>query len=71
MKDIKIAKFVELIIKGKTAIEAAKESGVSHLLMGEVLRELSKEHYESDWDKLAKAIIWECIWLKMKKIVYT
>lgn len=61
MKYVKIAKFVELIIKGKTAIEAAKESGVSHLLMGEVLRELSKEDYESDWDKLAKALIGECI----------
>ena len=57
MKDVKIAKFVELIIKGKTAIEAAKESGVSHLLMDEVLTELSKEDYESDWDKLAKAIM--------------
>ena len=57
MKDIKIAKFVELITNGKTSIEAAKESGVSHLLMDEVLTELSKEDYESDWDKLAKAII--------------
>ena len=57
MKDIKIAKFVELIIKGKTAIEAARESSISHLLMDEVLTELSKEDYESDWDKLAKAII--------------
>ena len=28
MKDVKIAKFVELIIKGKTAIEAAKESDI-------------------------------------------
>ena len=61
MKDIKIAKFVELITNGKTSIEAAKESGVSHLLMGEVLRELSKEDYESYWDKLAKAIIGERI----------
>ena len=61
MKDIKIAKFVELIIKGKTLIEAAKESGVSHLLMDEVLTELSKEDYESDWDKLAKAIMGECV----------
>lgn len=57
MKDVKIARFVELIIKGKTANEAAKESGISHLLMDEVLTELSKEDYESDWDKLAKAII--------------
>ena len=46
MKDVKIARFVELITKGKTAIEAAKESGISHLLMGEVLTELSKEDYE-------------------------
>ena len=61
MKDIKIARFVELIIKGKTSIESAKESGVSHLLMEEVLRELSKEDYESDWDKLAKAIMGECV----------
>ena len=59
MKDIKIAKFVELIIKGKTAIEAAKESGISHLLMGEVLSELSKEEYASDWDMLAKAMMGE------------
>lgn len=42
MKDIKIAKFVELITNGKTAIEAARESGISHLLMDEVLTELSK-----------------------------
>jgi len=50
-----------LITKGKTTIEAAKESGVSHLLMGEVLRELSKEEYTSDWDKLAKVIMGECV----------
>ena len=61
MKDVKIAKFVELIIKGKTSIEVAKESGVSHLLMEEVLRELSKEEYTSDWDKLAKVIMGECV----------
>ena len=61
MKDVKIARFVELIIKGKTAIEAAKESGVSHLLIGEVLRELSKEYYELYWNKLAKAIMGECV----------
>lgn len=62
MKDVKIARFVELIIiKGKTAIEAARESGISHLLMDEVLIELSKENYESDWYKLAKAIMGECI----------
>ena len=61
MKDVKIARFVELIIKGKTSIEAAKESGVSHLLMEEVLRELSKEEYTSDWDKLAKVIMGECV----------
>ena len=59
MKDIKIARFVELIIKGKTAIEAAKESGISHLLMEEVLRELSKEEYTSDWNKLAKSLMGE------------
>ena len=61
IKDEEIAKFVELIIKGKTAIEAAKESGVSHLLMEEVLRELSREEYTSDWDKLAKVIMGECV----------
>ena len=61
MKDVKIARFVESIIKGKTSIEAAKESGVSHLLMDEVLTELSKEDYEPNWDKLAKAIIGECV----------
>lgn len=61
MKDIKIAKFIELITNGKKAIEAARESGISHLLMDEVLTELSKEDYESDWDKLAKAIMGECV----------
>jgi hypothetical protein len=61
MKDVKIARFVELITKGKTAIEAARESGILHLLMDEVLTELSKEDYESDWDKLAKAIMGECV----------
>ena len=61
MKDVKIARFVESIIKGKTSIESAKESGVSHLLMEEVLRELSKEEYTSDWDKLAKVIMGECV----------
>lgn len=59
MKDIKIAKFVELITNGKTAIEAAKESSVSHLLMEEVLRELSKEEYTPDWNKLAKSLMGE------------
>lgn len=57
MKDVKIAKFVELIIKGNTAIEAAKESDIIDFSTEDVLRELSKEDYESDWDKLAKAII--------------
>ena len=57
MKDIKIAKFVELIIKGKTAIEAAKESDINYYTIDEVLSELSKEEYNSDWDKLAKAIV--------------
>lgn len=57
MKDVKIAKFVELIIKGKTAIEAAKESDVDYYTIDELFTELSKEDYESDWDKLAKAII--------------
>ena len=61
MKDIKIAKFIELITNGKTANEAARESGISHLLMDEVLTELSKEDYEYDWDKLAKAIMGECV----------
>ena len=61
MKDVKIARFVESIIKSKTAIESARESGISHLLMDEVLTELSKEDYESDWDKLAKAIMGECV----------
>lgn len=56
MKDVKIAKFVELIIKGKTAIEAAKESDVDYYTIDELFTELSKEDYESDWDKLAKAI---------------
>lgn len=57
MKDVKIAKFVELIIKGKTAIEAAKESDINYYTIDEVLSELSKEEYNSDWDKLAKSLI--------------
>ena len=57
MKDIKIARFVELIICGKSAIEAAKESDIVDLSTEEVLKELSKEDYEPDWDKLAKAIV--------------
>lgn len=57
MKDVKIAKFVELITKGKTAIEASKEADIDYYTVDEVLTELSKEDYESDWDKLAKAIV--------------
>ena len=57
MKDAKIAKFVELIIKGKTAIEAAKESDVDYYTIDELFTELSKEDYESDWDKLARTIV--------------
>ena len=57
MKDVKIAKFVELIIKGKTAIEAAKESDINYYTIDELFTELSKEDYESDWDKLARTIV--------------
>lgn len=57
MKDVKIARFVELIIDGKTAIEAAIQSDIMHLSTEDVLIELSKEDYESDWDRLVKAII--------------
>lgn len=57
MKDVKVDKFVKLIVQGKSAIEASKEADIDNYTIDEVLTELSKEDYESDWDKLAKAII--------------
>lgn len=57
MKDVKVDKFVKLLIQGKSAIEASKEADIDNYTIDEVLTELSKEDYESDWDKLAKAII--------------
>ena len=57
MKDVKVDKFVKLLVKGKSAIEASKEADIDNYTIDEVLTELSKEDYESDWDKLAKAII--------------
>lgn len=59
MKDIKIARFVELVLKGKPAIEAMEESDIGNYTSYEVLNELSKEEYSSDWNKLAKAIVGE------------
>lgn len=57
MKDVKVDKFVKLLAQGKPAIEAAKESDVDYYAIYELFTELSKEDYESDWDKLAKAIV--------------
>lgn len=57
MKDVKVDKFVKLLVQGKSAIEASKEADIDNYTIDEVLTELSKEDYESDWDKLGKAII--------------
>ena len=57
MKDVKVDKFVKLLVQGKSAIEASKEADIDNYTIYEVLTELSKEDYESDCDKLAKAII--------------
>lgn len=56
MKDVKVDKFVKLITQGKSAIEASKEADIDNYTIDEVLTELSKEDYESDWDKLAKEL---------------
>lgn len=61
MKDVKVDKFVKLIVQGKSAIEASKEADIDNYTIDEVLTELSKEDYESDWDKLSKAIMGECV----------
>ena len=61
MKDVKVDKFVKLIAQGKSVIEASKEADIDNYTIDEVLTELSKEDYESDWDKLAKAIMGECV----------
>ena len=57
MKDVKVDKFVKLLVQGKSAIEASKEADIDNYTIDEVLTELSKEDYESDWDKSTKAII--------------
>jgi len=57
MKDVKVDKFVKFIAQGKSAIEASKEADIDNYTIDEVLTELSKEDYESDWNKLAKAIL--------------
>jgi len=61
MKDIKVDKFVKLLTQGKSAIEASKEADIDYYTIDEVLRELSKEEYTSDWNKLAKVIMGECV----------
>ena len=61
MKDIKVDKFVKLLTQGKSDIEASKEADIDYYTIDEVLTELSREDYESDWDKLAKAIMGECV----------
>ena len=48
MKDIKVDKFVKLLVQGKSAIEASKEADIDNYTIDEVLTELSKEDYESD-----------------------
>ena len=59
MKDVKVDKFVKLLVQGKSAIEASKEADINNYTIDEVLTELSKEDYESDWDKLAKSLMGE------------
>ena len=61
MKDVKVDKFVKLLAQGKSAIEVSKEADIDNYTIDEVLTELSKEDYESDCDKLAKAIMGECV----------
>ena len=61
MKDVKVDKFVKLLDQGKSAIEASKEADIDNYTIDEVLTELSKEDYEPDWNKLAKAIMGECV----------
>ena len=57
MKDIKVDKFVKLLAQGKPAIESSKEADIDYYTIDELLRELSKDEYNSDWDKLAKSLI--------------
>lgn len=57
MKDVKVDKFVKLLAQGKPAIESSKEADIDYYTIDELLRELSKEEYNSDWDKLAKAFV--------------
>lgn len=57
MKDVKVDKFVKLLAQGKSTIEASKEADINYYTIDELFTELSKEDYESDWDKLAKAIV--------------
>lgn len=57
MKDVKVDKFIKLLTQGKSAIEASKEADINYYTIDELFTELSKEDYESDWDKLAKAIV--------------
>ena len=61
MKDVKVDKFVKLLVQGKSAIEASKEADIDNYTIDEVLTELSKEDYEYDCDQLAKAIMGECV----------
>lgn len=61
MKDVKVDKFVKLLDQWKSAIEASKEADIDNYTIDEVLTELSKEDYESDLDKLSKAIMGECV----------
>lgn len=57
MKDLRIATFVNLILSGETIIGAAKKADIMDLPIIEVLEELAKEEYCSDWDILANKIV--------------
>ena len=57
MKDLKIGMFVNLINSGESVVDAATKADIKDLPMGEVLKELSKEDYYSDWNVLAKRIM--------------
>ncbi len=56
MKDLRIGTFVNLITSGETIIGAAKKADIMDLPIVEVLEELAKEEYCSDWDILINDI---------------
>lgn len=56
MKDVRIGTFINLINSGESVIEAATKANINDIPIIEVLEELSKEDYHSDWDILARKI---------------